>query len=30
MVDTYYLKEDNTAIINYAYKQGMLLYIPTL
>jgi spore germination protein len=22
MVDTYYLSEDNTAVINYAYKQG--------
>jgi len=30
MVDTYYLKEDNTAIINYAYKQGMFVVYPDL
>jgi len=30
MVDTYYLKEDNTAIINYAYKQGDVVVYPDL
>lgn len=30
MVDTYYLKEDNTAIINYAYKQGNVVIYPDL
>ncbi len=30
MVDTYYLKEDNTAIINYAYKQGHVVCYPDL
>ena len=30
MVDTYYLKEDNTAIINYAYKQGDVIVYPDL
>lgn len=30
MVDTYYLKEDNTAIINYAYKQGDVVMYPDL
>jgi len=29
MVDTYYLKEDNTAIIIMLTNKGMLLYIPT-
>lgn len=30
MADTYYLKEDNTAIINYAYKQGEVVMYPDL
>ncbi|NMB34266.1 MAG: germination protein YpeB [Clostridium sp.] len=30
MVDTYYLKEDNTAVINYAYKQGDVIVYPDL
>lgn len=30
MADTYYLKEDNTAIINYAYKQGDVVVYPDL
>ncbi len=30
MVDTYYLKEDNTAIINYAYKQDDVIIYPDL
>ncbi|GAE88543.1 germination protein YpeB [Acetivibrio straminisolvens] len=30
MVDTYYLKEDNTAVINYAYKQGDVVVYPDL
>lgn len=30
MTDTYYLKEDNTAIINYAYKQGDVTVYPDL
>lgn len=30
MVDTYYLKQDNTAIINYAFKQGNITVYPDL
>lgn len=30
MIDTYYLKEDNTATINYAYKQGNVVIYPDL
>ncbi|NLC68772.1 MAG: germination protein YpeB [Clostridiaceae bacterium] len=30
MVDTYYLSEDNTATINYAYKQGDVVVYPDL
>lgn len=30
MVDTYYLKEDNTATINYAYKQDNVVIYPDL
>ena len=30
MVDTYYLKEDNTATINYAYKQNNVVMYPDL
>jgi germination protein YpeB len=30
MQDTYYMKEDNTAIINYAYKQGNVIVYPDL
>jgi len=30
MVDTYYLKEDNTATINYAYKQDGVVIYPDL
>lgn len=30
MVDTYFLKEDNTATINYAYKQGNVTVYPDL
>ena len=30
MVDTYYLKEDNTATINYAYKQDNIVIYPDL
>lgn len=30
MVDTYYLKEDNTAVINYAYKQEDVVIYPDL
>jgi spore germination protein len=30
MVDTYYLKEDNYATINYAYKQGNVTVYPDL
>lgn len=30
MVDTYYLKEDNTATINYAYKQNEVTVYPDL
>jgi germination protein YpeB len=30
MVDTYYLKEDNTATINYAYKQDNVIVYPDL
>ncbi len=30
MVDTYYIKEDNTATINYAYKQGDVTVYPDL
>lgn len=30
MVDTYYLKEDNTATVNYAYKQGDVVVYPDL
>ncbi|MDP4180997.1 MAG: germination protein YpeB [Bacillota bacterium] len=30
MVDTYYVKEDNTATINYAYKQGNVVVYPDL
>jgi len=30
MVDTYYLKEDNTAVINYAYKQDNVTVYPDL
>ncbi|MCX7749625.1 MAG: germination protein YpeB [Clostridia bacterium] len=30
MVDTYYLKEDNTATINYAYKQDNVTVYPDL
>ena len=29
MVDTYYLKEDGTATINFAYKQNDVVYIQT-
>jgi len=30
MVDTYYLKEDNTAVINYAYSQNNVVVYPDL
>lgn len=30
MVDTYYLKEDSTAVINYAYKQNDVIIYPDL
>lgn len=30
MADTYYIKEDNTAIINYAYKQDNVVVYPDL
>lgn len=30
MADTYYLKEDNTAVINYAYKQDNVVIYPDL
>jgi len=30
MVDTYYLKEDNTAVINYAYRQDNVTIYPDL
>jgi len=30
MVDTYYLKEDSTATINYAYKQDNVIIYPDL
>lgn len=30
MADTYYLKEDNTAVINYAYKQDNVIIYPDL
>ncbi|WP_010246540.1 germination protein YpeB [Acetivibrio cellulolyticus] len=30
MVDTYYLKEDNTAVINYAYSQNNVTIYPDL
>ncbi len=30
MVDTYYLKEDNTAVINFAYKQDGVVIYPDL
>lgn len=30
MVDTYYIKEDNTATINYAYKQDNVVIYPDL
>lgn len=30
MVDTYYLKEDNTAVINYAYSQNNIIVYPDL
>ncbi len=30
MVDTYYLREDNTAVVNYAYKQDDVVVYPDL
>ena len=30
MMDTYYLSEDNTATINYAYKQDDVIVYPDL
>jgi spore germination protein len=30
MVDTYYISEDGTAVINYAYKQGEVVIYPDL
>ena len=30
MVDTYYISEDGTAVINYAYKQGDVVVYPDL